>query len=82
LENNPQFFYPPAKQAPSVPRGSVSGKAATITVAEVPLILLGHKLPVLRERADLSYAALVAQSRQGRIARYTIALSKGRIHFS
>ncbi len=55
LENNPHFFYPSAS-------GLHSPHKATVTVAEVPLILLGHKLPVLRERAGLSYAALVTQS--------------------
>jgi CRISPR-associated protein (TIGR02584 family) len=65
LENNPQFFYPLTKLGSfSTPRGSVPGRTATVTVAEVPLILLSHKLPVLRDRADLSYAALVAQSQR------------------
>lgn len=57
LENNPQFFYPSAR------RSGLQG-AATVTVAEVPLVLLGHKLPVLRERTDLQFAALVAQSQR------------------
>jgi hypothetical protein len=35
-----------------------------VTVAEVPLVFLGHKLPVLRERADLRYAELVTQSQR------------------
>lgn len=65
LENNPQFFYPPTRRLSfSSPHGSVPGRAATVTVAEVPLILLGHKLPVLRDRANLSYATLVAQSQR------------------
>ncbi len=57
LENNPQFFYPSA-------RGNGLKQKATVTVAEVPLILLGHKLPVLRDRSGLNYATLVAQSQQ------------------
>jgi hypothetical protein len=65
LENHPDFFYPPPKRVSfTTARGVISSKSATITVAEVPLILLGHKLPVLRGRADLSYAALVTQSQQ------------------
>lgn len=57
LENNPQFFYPPV-------RGSSRGQTATVTVANVPLVLLGHKLSVLRDRAELSYVTLVAQSQR------------------
>jgi CRISPR-associated protein (TIGR02584 family) len=57
LENNPQFFYPSVHE----PR---SDRTATVTVAAVPLILLGHKLPVLRDRTDLSYVTLVTQSQQ------------------
>lgn len=57
LENNPQFFYP-SNHGPRSQRG------ATVTVAEVPLVLLGHKLPVLRERLALSFASLVAQSQR------------------
>jgi CRISPR-associated protein (TIGR02584 family) len=57
LENNPHFFYPSAS-------GLHSPHKATVTVAEVPLILLGHKLPVLRERSDLSFADLVVQSQR------------------
>jgi CRISPR-associated protein (TIGR02584 family) len=65
LENNPHFFYPSARRTVRGSRVSVaSPAAAAITVAEVPLVLLGHKLPVLRERDDLSYAALVAHSQQ------------------
>lgn len=65
LESNPAFFYPsPRRISFATPQGSVSSRAATVTVAEVPLILLGHKLPILRDRADLSYAALVAQSQR------------------
>ena len=65
LENHPDFFYPPPKRVSvTTSRGTISSKFATITVAEVPLILLGHKLPVLRDRADLSYAALVARSQR------------------
>ena len=58
LENNAQFFYPPVRG------GRNSKQQAAITVAEVPLILLGHKLSVLRERSDRSYATLVAQSQR------------------
>lgn len=58
LENNPQFFYP------SLHGGRGGKDQATITVAEVPLILLGHKLSVLRDRSDRSYATLVAQSQR------------------
>jgi CRISPR-associated protein (TIGR02584 family) len=57
-ENNPQFFYP------SIHDGRSSKHQATITVAEVPLILLGHKLSVLRDRSNRSYATLVAQSQR------------------
>ncbi|MCS6927347.1 MAG: CRISPR-associated ring nuclease Csm6 [Candidatus Binatia bacterium] len=57
LENNPHFFYPSAASA-------LWSQRATVTVAEVPLILLGHKLPVLQERADLRFADLVAQSQR------------------
>jgi len=65
LENDPWFFYPPAKRgSSSTLRMSTANRTATVTVAEVPLILLGHKLPVLRDRADLSYALLVTQSQQ------------------
>ncbi len=61
LENHPEFYYPPARK--KTPKRS-HGPTATVTVAEVPLVLLGHKLPVLRDRAALSYGALVAQSQQ------------------
>lgn len=65
LENHPAFFYPPPKRGSfATSRGAIPSQTATITVAEVPLILLGHKLPVLRDRTDLSYVALVAQSQQ------------------
>jgi CRISPR-associated protein (TIGR02584 family) len=63
LENNPEFFYPSTKQVSfSTPQGPVPSRVVSVTVAAVPLILLGHKLPVLRDRANLSYAALVTQS--------------------
>lgn len=65
LENNPAFFYPPARcRTFPTAQGAVASRAVTVTVAEVPLILLGHKLPVLRDRAALSYVELVAQSQQ------------------
>ncbi|MGE0826956.1 MAG: CRISPR-associated ring nuclease Csm6 [Candidatus Binatia bacterium] len=65
LENHPDFFYLPRRRVSfSTPHGPISSRAATVTVAEVPIVLLGHKLPVLRERSDLTYAALVAQSQQ------------------
>jgi CRISPR-associated protein (TIGR02584 family) len=57
LESNPRFFYPSARRAGAK-------RAATVTVAEVPFLLLGHKLPILCDRADLNYAALVAQSQR------------------
>jgi CRISPR-associated protein (TIGR02584 family) len=61
LENHPEFYYPPAGKRS---HKRTLGLTATVTVAEAPLVLLGHKLPVLRDRAALSYGALVAQSQQ------------------
>lgn len=55
LENTSKFFYPTHQMG-------TREKNATITVAEVPVVFLGHKLPILRDRADLSYATLVTQS--------------------
>ena len=48
----------------NTPSGAISSRKATITVSTVSLVLLGHKLPVLRDRTVLSYGALVAQSQQ------------------
>jgi CRISPR-associated protein (TIGR02584 family) len=65
LESSREFFYPSAQQVSfATPHGSIPSRAATVTVAEVPFILLGHKLPVLQDRSDLGYAALVAQSQR------------------
>jgi CRISPR-associated protein (TIGR02584 family) len=65
FENNPRFFYPaPQRGSSSALRSRTPKQTATVTVAEVPLILLAHKLPVLRDWADLSYATLVTQSQR------------------
>jgi hypothetical protein len=65
LESHPDFFYPPPKPMSfSTPGGNISSRKATITVATVPLVLLNHKLPVLRDRKVRSYGELVAQSQQ------------------
>ena len=59
LENNPAFFYPASRKTS---RLKAAQRTSTIAVTEVPFLLLGHKLPVLRDRADLGYAALVTHS--------------------
>lgn len=66
LESNPGFFYPsPRTSVRFTSRKTAGGQAiGEVTVAEVPLVFLGHKLPVLRERADLRYAELVAHSQR------------------
>jgi len=66
LESNPDFFYPPPRASGhSAARKPVEGQAASeVTVAAVPLVFLGHKLPVLRERTGLRYAELVTQSQR------------------
>jgi len=61
LENHPEFFYPSRRTRTH--KGKKQ-QTATVTVADVPIVLLGHKLPVLRDRVDLSYSALVTQSQQ------------------
>jgi CRISPR-associated protein (TIGR02584 family) len=66
LESNPAFFYPrPRSSSRSVSQKTGRDQAVgEVTVAEVPLVFLGHKLLVLRERRDLRYAELVAQSQR------------------
>jgi CRISPR-associated protein (TIGR02584 family) len=66
LESNPGFFYPsPRTSVRCTSKKTAGGQAiGEVTVAEVPLVFLGHKLPVLRERADLRYAELVAHSQR------------------
>src|SRR5262249_35100828 len=65
LENHPDFFYPPRKPMSfNTPNSAISSRKATVTVSTVSLVLLGHKLPVLRDRTALSYGDLVAQSQQ------------------
>lgn len=65
LENNSKFFYPPPRSSSrSLAKGLRNQTASEVTVAEAPLVFLGHKLPVLRDRTGLRYAELVAQSQR------------------
>ncbi len=61
LEGNPHFFYPSSRWPVSL---EPHEGPPTITVAEVPVLLLGHKLKVLQGRLDSGYGDLVAQSQR------------------
>jgi CRISPR-associated protein (TIGR02584 family) len=60
LEGNPDFFYFPKSPRPyRVGKREVNSRDIWVHLAEIPLLLLKEKIPILKEKNRLSYSELV-----------------------
>jgi len=65
LEGNPDFFYP--SKEPKIYRlgdREISSQEVKVHLAEIPLLLLREKIPILKERNGFTYSQLVQRVQQ------------------